>query len=506
MRYLKPKPEYLIIIFAIVIKLVLQLISTANSGYHGDELLHIEAGKHLAFGYMDFPPFIGLIAWFQNIFHSDSMYINHLFNYINSILIIFFCGILTLRLKGGIFALIIAESALLFSPGFAASQYLFLPAAFEQLFWLLFIYFTVELCNSQNSKYLIYIALAATLGFLNKYSIAFLIAGFVSSLLLFRWELLSKRVFWIALLAFIILISPNVFWQIKNTFPVFHHISELYKTQLDKQSIVNEIKTLILFLNPFTFIIWLSPLLIVPFIPRFKSYRLPTFTLLFSFLFLMLSKGKSYYFFPIILSLLPFGVVYIESLIQNKKWIAYGYLFLLISFGLYILPHGLPILKLSRYVDAYGLKPNKDNKIPLAFENYYSDENWNRIIEAVSNAYGTLTIEEQKRCMVWGRHYSMAGGVNLLGKRYKLPDAFSFHSSLYTWVPDFNKDIIIIAISESNLKKSYWEQYFNNVQEAGVIENRFASEKNWFNYRVFVCRELKYNSEELKKMFRNQIF
>ena len=51
-----------------------------------------------------------------------------------------------------------------------------------------------------------------------------------------------------------------------------------------------------------------------------------------------------------------------------------------------------------------------------------------------------------------------------------------------------------------------WDQYFNNVEEAGVIENHFASEKNWFNYRVFVCRELKYNSEELKKMFRSQIF
>ncbi|SDD34014.1 ArnT family glycosyltransferase [Williamwhitmania taraxaci] len=506
MKFLKLKTKYIIILFAIVVKLTFQFIATANSGYHGDELLHIEAGKHLAFGYMDFPPFIGFVSWVQDLFHSDSLFINHLFNYAFSVFIILICGLTTIRLGGGIIAVIITESSILFSPGFGASQYLFLPTAFEQLFWVLFIYFAIGLCNSQNSKNLIYIALFSAIGFLNKYSIAFLFVGFVSSILLFNRELLGKRIFWIALVIFIILILPNPIWQFENNFPIFHHMSELYKTQLDKQSFLKELMTLIVSLNPFAFIVWLTALIIVPFHPKFKVYKLPVFTLLFSFLFLMLSKGKSYYFYPIVLSLLAFGSVYFEHLIQNRKWIVYGYLLLLISFGLYILPHGLPLLKLNKYIEVYNLKPNKDNKIPLTFENYYSDENWDKILESVSNAKNSLSENEREHCLVWGRHYSIAGGINLLGKKYNLPNAFSFHSSFYTWVPDFNKNIVVIAISESNLKRSYWEQYFDNVEEAGIIENHYASEENWYNYRVFVCRELKYNSEELKKLFKDKIF
>jgi hypothetical protein len=506
MKNLKLRTEYIIIFFAIAIKLVLQLIATTNSGYHGDELLHIEAGKHLAFGYMDFPPFIGFVSWMQNLFHSDSLYINHLFNYINSILVILICGLITIRLGGGIIAVVITESALLFSPGFGASQYLFLPTAFEQLFWVLFIYFTIEFCNSLNTKYLIYLGLSAGIGFLNKYSIAFLFAGFVFSILLFKRELLGRKITLIALLVFIILILPNLLWQISNDFPVLHHMSELYETQLDKQSSVKEFISLVLFLNPFTLIIWLSALLIVPFNPRYKAYRLPVFTLLFSFLFLMLLKGKSYYFFPVVLSLIPFGAVYIERLVPNRKWIVYVYLSLLISFGIYILPHGLPLLKLDKYIETYNIKPNNDNKIPLAFENYYSKENWDRIIETVSNAYSALSKEEQKHCLVWGRHYSMAGGINFLGRENNLPKAFSFHSSFYTWTPDFNKNIIVIAISESNLKRNYWEQYFSKVEEVGVIENHYASEKNWYNYRIFVCRDIKYSSVGLKQLFKDNVF
>lgn len=506
MKCIKLRTKYIIIIGFIVIKLVLQLIATANSGYHGDELLHIEAGKHLAFGYMDFPPFIGIISWIQNLFHSDSLYLNHLFNYLNSILIFLICGLITIRLGGGILAVIITESALLFSPGFGATQYLFLPTAFEQLFWVLIIYLVIEFCITQNAKYLIHIGLYAALGFLTKYSTALLLTGFMFSVLFFKRELLVKRITWIAFLVFIILILPNLFWQFKNNFPVFHHMSELYKSQLAKQSFLKELSTLILFLNPFTLIIWLSGLLIVPFNSKYKDFKLPTFTLLFSFLFLMLLKGKSYYFFPIILSLLAFGSVYFERLIQNKKWIAYSYLFLLISFGVYLLPHGLPLLKLEKYVATYNLTPNNDNKIPLAFENYYSNENWGRIIKSVSNAHNSLTSDEKKHCLVWGRHYSMAGGINLFGINNNLPNAFSFHSSLYMWIPDFDKDVVVITIGESNYKKSNWEQYFDKVEEAGIIENHYASDKSWYNYQVFICRGIKYNSDELKQLFKNQIF
>lgn len=505
MKNVNLKTEHLIIFLAIVIKLVLQLIATANSGYHGDEVLHIEAGKHLAFGYLDFPPFIGFLAWIQNLFHSDSLYINHLFNYLNAGLIVLMCGLITIRLGGGVLAVLLTESAVVFSPGFGASQYLFLPTAFEQLFWLLFIYYLIQFSTSQNTKYLVYISLVAAVGLLNKYSIAFLPAGFVIAVLLFKRALLTKRVSWLSLLLFSILILPNLIWQFVNGFPVLHHISELYETQLNQQSFIKEFTTLIFFLNPFTLLLWLFAL-VVPFLPKFKAYRLPVFTLLFSGLLLLLSKGKFYYFFPLILSLIAIGAVYIEQLLRGRKWIGFGYLSLLVLVGMYLLPHGIPLLPLKKYIEIYQLKTNDDNRIPLTFENYYAHENWDRILPSVSFIYDSLSNEERKRCYLWGRHYSMAGTVNLLGYNYNLPEAFSLHSSYFTWVPVFNKDIVVIAISESNLKRDYWEQYFDDVNELDVLKNHYASGENWYSYRIFLCKKIKYSSDELKQLFKDEIF
>lgn len=506
MKRIVLKKEYLVIIVAILIKLTLQIIATAHSGYHGDELLHIEAGKHLAFGYMDFPPFIGFLSWVQNLFHSDSLYIHHLFNYLNSALIILFCGLLTIRLGGGLIALLLTESAIIFSPGFAASHYLYLPTAFEQLFWILFIYYVVRLCFTQNTKFLLTIAMVAAFGFLNKYSIVFLFAAFAVSILLYKRELIGRKIVWFSLLLFTIVILPNLLWQATNDFPIFHHMAELYKTQLNKQSITNEIITIILSLNPLSFLFWVPALCITPFLKKFKAVRLPLFTLLFSCLFLLLSKGKSYYFFPIVLSLIPFGALFFEQQIRQRAWIGYTYLCLLIVFGMYILPHGIPLVSIGKYIEMYKIRPNDDNKIPLTFENYYSTENWDRILNSVSKTYNRLSEEERKHCYIWGRHYSMAGGINLLGEKYDLPDAFSLHSSFYTWVPDFDRTVNVIAISESNLKKKFWEQYFEKVEEIDVIDNHYASEKNWNNYRIFLCRDIKYNSDELKQIFKNQIF
>lgn len=114
-----------------------------------------------------------------------------------------------------------------------------------------------------------------------------------------------------------------------------------------------------------------------------------------------------------------------------------------------------------------------------------------------------LPPEEQKRCLILGRHYSMAGAVNLLGNKYGLPQAFSLHSS-FEWMPEFDKDAVIIAIGESNWLTQHWGEYFGYVEEVGIIDNKYASKQNEYNYRIFLCKGLKYNSVEFKHLIENQ--
>ncbi len=64
---------------------------------------------------------------------------------------------------------------------------------------------------------------------------AFLLAGFVCSIFLFKQELLRKRITWVTLMVFILLILSNLVWQFLNDFPILQHRSKLYENQLDKQ-------------------------------------------------------------------------------------------------------------------------------------------------------------------------------------------------------------------------------------------------------------------------------
>ena len=55
MFFRKYPPEYTVIAVFIAIGLVLQLTALSNSGFFSDEFLHIEAGRHPAWGYSDLP-------------------------------------------------------------------------------------------------------------------------------------------------------------------------------------------------------------------------------------------------------------------------------------------------------------------------------------------------------------------------------------------------------------------------------------------------------------------
>lgn len=506
MTYRIYKTEHRLIAFFVILSLVLHLIADFNSFYHGDELLHIEAGRYPAFGYMDFAPVIAYLAYIQNIFQSDSLFINHLFVHIASVLILVFCGLTTMKLGGKWPAVLVTLSCILFSPGFGASHSLFLPALFEQLAWVVCFYFLVSYCNSENTKFLILLGISAALGFLTKYSIAFLIAGIIISVLLFQRDILKKNALWISLVLFLLIILPNILWQINNGLPVFNHVSKLYETQLDNNSRLSELKMLLLFLNPFTSIFWITGLFVFPLIPEFKKYRLASFSLLSAFILLFIAKGKTYYYFPIILGVLPLGAVFFERLLQQRKALLIVYVVILVFFGIVILPKGMPILPLHKYVKLYKLKKNSDNKIPLTFENYYSKETWDQLLASVDSAFRNLPATEQKSCLIWGRHYSQAGGINLLGRKYGLPPAISFHSSYYNWVPDFPANITMIVISDYSWDKEHWLRYFSDVQEVDRIENLYASDKEWYIQHVFLCRNLRYNSAELKEKFRNLVF
>ena len=112
-----------LVIFAFcIVKLALHLVADSNSGFQGDELLHIEPGNNLAFGFMEFPPIIGLLAFIQNLLQSTSVFANHIFAHIAAILILIYVSKITIELGGKTKAVFLVLLCIIIAPAFGRSQ------------------------------------------------------------------------------------------------------------------------------------------------------------------------------------------------------------------------------------------------------------------------------------------------------------------------------------------------------------------------------------------------
>src|SRR5271156_481141 len=62
--YLKMSRKSAVLLFFVVLKFVLQfVVISPEYELHRDEYLHLDQGKHLAWGYLSLPPFTSWISW-----------------------------------------------------------------------------------------------------------------------------------------------------------------------------------------------------------------------------------------------------------------------------------------------------------------------------------------------------------------------------------------------------------------------------------------------------------
>ncbi|TYB75725.1 ArnT family glycosyltransferase [Bizionia myxarmorum] len=498
----------LILAFFCLVKLSLHLIADSNSGFQGDELLHIETGNHPSFGYMEFPPVIGWLAFIQNQFHSSSVFVHHIFSHLASFFILILIALITVKLGGKSKAVFIVLLCVLTAPAFGRGHQLFQPVVFTHFFWLFSFYQMVNYIRTFEKKHLLYLTVGLGLGFLTKYDILFFIAG-LTGLLFFkriRLAILQKDI-WKYMLLFIVIITPNVLWQYTHDFPVLDMFARLYETQLDKLTILGVLKNIIISLNPVTAVFWLAGFFYMLTAKNNYKYRPIAFTILISIILLAGNKSKAYYFYPAMITLLIFGSIWFEQKVLTKrKWIIYPATTLLALSGIILIPFGLAVLPLKTFIKFAGIE-KKDNRYEVTYTEYYSESKWEKTMLSLKSVYDSLPADEQTYALIWGKHYSQAGGVNLFRKKYQVPKAFSYHGSFYLWTAE-EGDLpkTIIAFSNGDARIDFFQTFFNSVVAVKRIYNPYADDEKHVWQTIYICKEPKVNYHQLRKEFKNRVF
>jgi hypothetical protein len=483
---------FLVTLFFILLKLTLHFLTNTNYELLRDEMLFFNMGEHLDAGYATIPPLTGWLAFAVNKMFGFSVFGIRFLPAIAGAVSVYIISALVRELGGGLHAMIIAVSSYVFAPGFLLVDTLFTPNAFEELIWLLVTWSIFRMVKRKDPRYWLLAGIFVAIGFLNKYSVMFLVAGFIPALLLCDRKILNSRYLFFSVITGLAIISPNIIWQYRHGWPVMIHMGELKSSQLDFSGYYDFPVSLYAF-SQGSAIIWLTGLIALLFFRREKEYRYIGMASVIVMLLFFVLKGKGYYALGLIPFLLAFGGCMVEK--YFRKSVQYGILIAALVMSIAAIPSGLPVLSFENY-SRYIAKTRHfihhpllkwDDGVKHNFSQAYSDMNgWEKLTSIVAETYYSLDENERKNCTIFGeRNYGYAGAIYFYGRKYNLPEAITFHESYVFWAPDSIPEgpMIYIFRDKNNL-----DELFNEVTMTGSVNDKFFREDR---LKVFLCRSPK---------------
>jgi len=496
--------HYLVLIIFIVLKIALQYFGI-NSVYelHRDEFLHLDLGRHLAFGYTSVPPLTGLLSGLIYLLGNTVFWVKF-FPTLFGILLIYVVWKVVLELGGNLFAAILALTSVLFSI-FIRLDMLYQPNSLDTLCWTLVLYYVIKYLHTENDRWLYFAAVSFAVGFLNKYNIGFLILGLIPSFLLTtkRKIIINKHLYYSAGIA-LLLISPNLIWQLLNGFPVFQHLRTLSETQLINVSRLDFLKEQLYFFPGSLFIIFFGFLAVFTH-KGFKDYRLLFFTFVFTMSIFTILRAKNYYsagLYPVFIAL---GAVYLEKLLSGGglKYLRIPVLLIPVAAFIPILSLILPFLTPQEITDRkesfdkFNLTRWEDGKLHNLPQDYADMLGWKELSGIVDSAL-TL-VDEKELTVIQCDNYGQAGAINFYSNETIEP-AVSLNADYINWYPldkfEIKHVILVKEANDSDKDRLEERPFFDEVSLIGEIKNPFARETGT---RVYLLKGAKLSVNSIVK-------
>ena len=476
------KKEAIVLTLFILVKIILQYV-LVNPVYelHRDEFLHLDQAKHLAWGFHSVPPVTSWISWLI-LQLGNSIFWIKFFPALFGALTILVVWKTIESLKGNLFACILASTALLFSV-LLRINILYQPNSLDILCWTLVYYTLIRFIQTNSYQWLYFLAISFAIGFLNKYNIAFCLIGLLPALILSQHrKLFLKPQFYYAIILALILVSPNVIWQIQNDFPVLKHMRELAETHLVHIKRLDFIKEQFLFFIGSIFVLIAALISFLSYAP-FKPYRFFFSAYFFTIIIFILLKAKAYYAIGLYPIFFAFGAVYLSSLLKQgwKYYISYLAICIILLFAYPLIKTALPIYTPSKYAqNAKEGKPFSEHtwedgkKYPIS-QDFADMLGWKELSNKVDSVYNSIA--DKKPTLILCDNYGEAGAINYYTNVNGLK-ADCFNTDYDKWVNLDDEITTVIRIKEvKNLNDTRDLSLFGGIEEVAQIENQFAREK-----------------------------
>ncbi len=434
------------------LKLLLHALAITNYGYFRDELYYIACSKHLAWGYVDQPPFsIAVLAVVRAVL-GDSLVALRLLPALSGAATVLLTGLIARDLGGGRFAQALACLCAVLAPVWLAVDHFYSMNAFDTFFWTLSAWLLLRALDDGRLWRWAALGLVMGAGLLNKTSMLWFGGGLALGLIATE----HRRVLrtpgpWIAAAIASICFAPYIIWQVQHGWPTLEFMRNAAGDKMVRTGFVSFWAQQLQVMNPATAPVWIVGLIAL--LTARRTRVLGVIFLATAALLIVSGSSRPNYLAVAYAPLFAAGGVSIGRFASapGRAWLKPAALAALVVLGGATVPMGLPVLPVDRmvaYLDATGFRPRAQERtgesdLPQVFADMFG---WEEMVQRVARVYHALSEDQRAKAAIFASNYGEAGAIDFFGPRYGLPSAISNHNNYWLWGPRGATGEVIIIV------------------------------------------------------------
>jgi len=484
-----------VLVYLATATIIVHLLTGGRYGFHRDELATLDDARHLAWGYVAYPPITPFFARVSLTLFGTSLVGFRFFAAIAQAIAVVLTGLMARELGGGRGAQLVAAVAAI--PFCLAGGALMQYVSFDYLCWVLTAYFVVRLLASENPRWWLAIGCSIGLGMMAKYSMGFFALGIVVGVLLTdARRYLASKWLWYGVALSVLVFLPNIIWQVQHHFISLDFLRDIHARDIrigrTKNFLPEQLEMTLLALP-----LALAGLYYCLISSAGRRFRMLGWMYVVSLLLFVIAKGRSYYLAGAYPMLYAAGSVWGEHWLSSLRgsWRpvlrAVAWTALVADFAM-TAAFTLPVAPVNsawwkRAVEIQG--------------DFREELGWPELVQTVAGIRDALPAQDRTRLGILAGNYGEAGAINLYGPSYGLPQAISGINSF--WQRGYGdpppETLIVLGISHGFLERN-----FQSCELAGHTPNPYGieNEETSDHPYIYVCHGLRQSWPEFWKDFR----
>jgi hypothetical protein len=469
-------------------------------GFFRNELYFIICGRHPAFGYVDQPPLVPLLAALTQSAGIHLWFLRLPATLAAALLVpltVVFSQFLGATTRGAWLAAVSAAAAALVTAMTSSLS----TSTFEPLAFTAVAYFVTRALVRNEPRSFLWAGVIAGVAFEAKYGVAFWVAALAIGLLLAGpRSAFRSRDLWIGVAIAAALALPNVIWQAVHGFPfleLVHNDNPGNFTGSPLSFTVDQILSMNMLLAP----LWLAGI-VVPFVSaRLRAFRFLSIAFVTMAAIILVTHGKSYYLAGAYPAMFALGA---SACTRLPRTLVALWAVLAAANGALALPLVLPVLppdRLKTMMDSMHPRPRPIEAagIGAPLMQMLSDEfGWPQLAHDVEGAYAALPTSDRAKAAIFASNYGEAAAIDFFGQG--LPPALSGNNQYYLRGPRGFDGSVVLAV---NVDVAQWSRICDSARVVATFGTSPYAMPYEQNRPIVLCRGMRPPLPQLWTAFKH---